>query len=110
MKKRILQGGMALLIAIGVGGSAFAVAASPGQYEEVSIKVKYADIDIDHDAGAQVLYGRLQRAATKTCSHDYKAVLRERTHLVAFERCYTDALASAVDKIDSRALAEIHSS
>jgi len=110
MKKRFLQGGMALLIAIGVGGSVFAVAASPGQYDEVSIKVTYADLDIDHDAGAQALYGRLQRAATKVCGHDQKAGLREHTHRVAFERCYTDALALAVDKIDSQVLAKVHSS
>jgi UrcA family protein len=56
-----------------------------------------------------VLYGRLQRAATKACSHDQKAVLRGHTHQVAFERCYTDALALAVGKIESRALAKVHS-
>ena len=60
MKIGVLKAVTALVL--GAGFLASAVAAPPRAYEEVAVKVEYADPNIHHAAGARVLYQRLKLA------------------------------------------------
>ena len=84
-----------------------AIGAAPSQFESVSVKVSYADLDIHSDKGAKVLYSRLKRASQKACSLDpyLKSGLNERQKAKV---CYEAALDAAVARIDSSALQQIH--
>ena len=108
MKRKSLQKGMALLVAIGLGMPMVVVAASPSQIEDVSITVSYEDLNVDTDAGVKALYRRLQRAAVTVCNSRQEATLGSRLHATDSRRCYAEALTSAVENIGNDALDEIH--
>lgn len=106
--KKIALAGTALLLFFGLGVSA--AAASPGSFEEDRVLVSFADLNIQNKAGARVLYTRLQRASADVCSLDSYRELGSLALVAGAEECYVAALDKAVSKIDSEALARIHSS
>ena len=108
MKRKNLQKGMALLVAIGLGMPMVVVAASPSQIEDVSITVSYEDLNVDTDAGVKSLYRRLQRAAVAVCNSRQDSTVGSRLHATDSRRCYAEALTSAVENIGNDALDEIH--
>ena len=84
-----------------------AIGAAPSQFEDVSVKVSFADLDIHSDAGAKVLYARLKRASENAC--DLDSLIR--SGLSGYQKakaCYDEALDKAVASIDSDALQQIH--
>ena len=88
---------------------AIAAAAAPTQIEDASIKVSYADLNIQSEAGARVLYTRLKRATEEVCgiqTHVINGSLAETLHA---RTCYRETLEASVEKIDSDALSRIHS-
>jgi len=101
---------LSLLLLLGISVPAVGMAAAPSQIDDASIKVSYADLNIQSEAGARVLYTRLKRASEEVCgiqSHvingSLSATLRART-------CFRETLEASVEKIDSDALTKIHSS
>ena len=95
---------------IGTGFLASAVAAPPSLYEQVSVKVEYADLNIENQAGAEVLYQRLKTAAEEACGFDSHAKERARLQDREAKECFDDTLTEAVDDIQSVALTNIHTS
>lgn len=110
MRNKFLQKAAVLLVAVGLGTPVLAFAAPSGASDDFVIRVSYSDLNIDNDAGAKVLYTRLQNAAAKACGVNLYAVDRKLSRLAESKRCYARFLASAVDKVDSRALDKIHNS
>lgn len=110
MRNKLLQRAAVLIVAVGLGTPVLAFATPSGRTEDFSLRVSYADLNIDNEAGARVLYTRLQNAAAKACGAKRYAVDRKLSRLAKSKRCYARVLASAVDKVDSRALAKIHNS
>ena len=98
------------MLAIGITLPAIGLAAAPSQFEVVSVKVSYADLNIHSESGAKVLYSRLKRASKEVCDvgsyqdHGSFSVARKA------KTCYRDALSKAVGHIDSDALKEVHAS
>lgn len=78
--------------------------------EDTAVKVSYADLNIHNEAGAKVLYYRLQHASRAVCG--VRSFIEQGSVEAVTEarKCYNDALDSAIAKIDSEALANIHSS
>ncbi len=109
MKKSIVVGITALVV-FGLGASAYAVAASPSQFDDGAISVSFADLNIQKAAGARVLYTRLQRATKSVCSMDSYRELGSLLRVSQAEQCYTETLDKAVAKIKSAALQKIHKS
>ncbi len=109
MKKSIVTGITALVV-FGLGASAYAVAASPSQFDDGAISVSFADLNIQNSAVARVLYTRLQRATKSVCSMDSYRELGSLLRVSQAEQCYTETLDNAVAKIDSAALRKIHKS
>lgn len=97
-------------LVIGTGFLASAVAAPPSLYETVTVKVKYADLNIENQAGAEVLYQRLKSAAEEACGFDSHSKERSRVQDRTAKECFNDTLTQAVDEINSVALSTIHTS
>ena len=68
MGKTNRKSSIALLVAVGITLPAVASAGGPSEDEENAVKVSYADLNIDSEAGARVLYSRLKRASEKACN------------------------------------------
>jgi len=81
-----------------------AEAATPPQAGVPSVVVKFNDLDLDTDAGAQALYRRLVIAARQVCPSDAGVNL----HLANLAyRCRSEALARAVRQLNKPALTAI---
>jgi UrcA family protein len=87
-----------------------AIGATPSQFEDVSVKVSFADLNIQSDAGAKVLYSRLKRASEDACDLDSYARSSGLSEYQKARECYEQALEDAVASIDSDALQQIHES
>ena len=100
---------LSTLLLLGIAVPVIGMAAAPGQSEDVSVTVSYSDLNIQSEAGARVLYARLKRATEEVCgleSYVANKSLAETSHARA---CVRETLEASVEKIDSDALAEIHS-
>ena len=106
---KLMKSSIAVILALGLGTPLIASGAAPAQDEERSVKVSFADLNIENKAGARVLYARLQEASRKACSVNSYVQDRSLVHRSEAKACYEGALAKAVSKIDSEALAELHS-
>lgn len=106
---KLMKSSIAVIIALGLGMPLLASGAAPSQGDKGSVKVKFADLDIESKAGARVLYARLQQASRQACNLQSYTQDRSLGHIAAAKDCYKGALEKAVGKIDSKALAEIHS-
>jgi len=75
-----------------------------------SVKVSYADLNLQKEAGAKALYRRLQQASKKACgvaSYRHSGSLKAKSESI---RCYQNSLTSSVAKVDSALLTKIHES
>jgi UrcA family protein len=76
--------------------------------DEVSVTVRFGELNLDNEKGVAVLYRRLQRAAEYVCGVEPYWVSRSRTRQAAIAACYSAALSASVYKIDSLALRQMH--
>ena len=106
MKTNVLKAATAIVL--GVGFIASAIATPPSLYEEVTVKVQYADLNINNEAGARVLYQRLKTATAEACDMDSYAKNRSLSRFNDAKQCYAETLSQAVNKIDSDVLKSIH--
>ena len=110
MKKTMVLG-LAGLSMLGLTVPLSAGAAAPSQYETVQIAVSYADLNIQSEAGARVLYGRLRRASDSVCGLQMARKSRlSLSEVTEARQCFRQTLAEAVAAIDSDVLKEIHAS
>jgi len=109
-KRRTFQSFITAFAVFVIGMPLAANAAAPSQFEDVSVKVSYSDLNIDSIEGARVLYSRLQRATRQACNvQSLKVVGSVRAHAKTLQ-CYEEALKSAVQRVDSDTLTSIHNS
>ncbi len=108
MKTAVLKAATGLIL--GAGFLASAVAAPPSLYEEVAVKVNYADLNIHNEAGARILYRRLKSATEEACGLERYNRSRSMSQFNSARECYKETLTQAVNKIDSEALKDIHTS
>jgi UrcA family protein len=86
-----------------------AAAATPAGADPVdatpSVKVNYSDLDVDHAAGAKVLFGRIQTAAHKVCEP-----LSSTPHLQtsAWDKCVSNAVSNAVQSVGQPTLTSLY--
>ena len=78
------------------------------KYDEVSVTVRFGELNLDNEKGVAVLYRRLQRAAEYVCGAEPYSVSRSRTRQAAIAACYSATLSASVDKIDNLALKQMH--
>jgi UrcA family protein len=98
----------ALFLSATISQSAFAHA--PTTLTLGSVQVRYPDLDLHRSADAQVLLGRLERAAVQACGgnpkfHPSYEVMPRRT-VEVFQECRRNAVAAAVAKVGAPTLSQ----
>lgn len=71
-------------------------------------KVTYADLDVQKEEGATVLYRRLQQASKRVCGMDQYRNAGTVREMSQKNQCYRETLDRAVAKVDNAALTAIH--
>jgi len=77
--------------------------------EEVppSVKVHYSDVDFGTATGTANVYRKLKTAARKVCGLNVGVRLSQ-DRLVAAQKCFEEALADAVRRVDRPMLTSVH--
>ena len=104
-ESKILKGVIATVAVFAVSVPAIA---SADELKGRTEKVTYADLDVQKEEGASVLYRRLQQASKQVCGvESVRAAggIRERARQ---QECYRSTLNEAVARIDNAALTTIH--
>jgi UrcA family protein len=98
----------ALLSALAAIASASPRASAADQYITHSVKVSFADLNLDTSQGAAALYERIQSAARKVCSPESGERPIERYR--DWRACREAAVGNAVAKVNRPLLSALHSS
>ncbi len=77
-------------------------------YETLSVKVSYADLNLDSVAGATALYSRIKWAARQVCSSNAGGTPIDRYR--GWKQCFDGSVSDAVAKVNSPLLTAMHSS
>ena len=101
---------LAAIVVVALGAPAIASADAKSDLKGVSVKVSYADMNLEKQEGAKALYGRLQQASKQVC--EVSSVLgngsvKQRTEA---RQCFKDVLSEAVEEIDNERVTQIHNS
>ena len=101
---------IAAIVVLGLALPMTGLAASPSHIDDAAVKVSYSDLNIANEAGAKLLYARLQRASQEVCGVGSHNIVRSLTETKKARSCYEKALSAAVEKIDSDVLTVVHNS
>jgi UrcA family protein len=97
-----------LFQALAVSVLAFAAAATPLAAKEsrrVAVEVRYADLNLASEEGADVLFRRIDNAARQVCGLD----TRQRGFVKRQARaCHTETLRETVAKVDAPMVTQIY--
>ena len=96
MSKYSVSKSLAVLAALSVLAVGSAASAQGAGGESVSVKVKFADLNVSSEAGAKALLRRIRSAAREACGLP-DVSLAGSAHWVD---CINDATDQAVDKLD----------
>ena len=89
-----------------VGGiSTIATARAADAEQRRTMVVSYADLNVDSEKGAKVLYARLQQAAQDVCSPLESRDLPAKSK---WQRCYDSAMSSAVGQVNKIAVTKLY--
>ena len=109
-ESKLFKSLLATIIVVALGAPAIASADAKSDLKGVSVKVSYADLNLKKEAGAQVLYRRLQNAAKQACDIRSFRVEGSLSNIAESRRCYRGALSAAVEQIDNEIVTNIHDS
>jgi len=107
-ESKILQGIIASAFIIVLSAPSLASAATESALAGKSVKVNYEDLNVQKEAGAKVLYRRLQQASRNVCGVQRLQNAGSLRVLSEMQSCYKKSLTSAVAKVESQALSKIH--
>ena len=101
---------LSTLLLLGIALPAAGMAATPSQIDDAAVKVSYADLNIQSEAGARVLYTRLKKASEEVCGIQTHVIDGSLAATLRARACFRETLEASVENIDSDALTKIHSS
>ena len=99
---------LATIVVVALGAPAIASADANSNLQGKSVKVTYADLNLEKQEGAKALYRRLQQASKQACD---VRTLREQglvKRLGESRQCYSDTLTSAVEELDNELVTQFH--
>jgi UrcA family protein len=101
-------GARALIPGLAVAVLLAAAASACAKPEELStsVRVDFADLDINHPAGADALLKRIERAAVTACAGWSSAPLLE-AQATAYQQCREDAISQAVSRLNAPMLTTV---
>ncbi len=101
---------LAAIVVVALGAPTIASADAKSELQGVSVKVSYADLNLEKHEGAKALYRRLQQASKQACDVRGLNVEGSLKQTSEARQCYLDALSAVVEKIDSDLITQIHNS
>jgi len=104
-ESKIIKGVIATVAVITFSLPAFA---SADELKGRAEKVTYSDLDVDKDAGAEVLYRRLQQASKRVCGVESIKSAGGIRQISRQQECYRSTLDRAVAKVNNATLTSIH--
>jgi UrcA family protein len=109
-ESKLYKGLLATIVVVALGAPAIASADAKSNFQGVSVKVSYADLNLEKQEGAKALYRRLQQASKQAC--DVRTLREEGSvkRLGEARQCYNTALSKAVEELDNDLVTQIHSS
>ena len=107
---RRLRGTVSAILIAGLLVAPAVVLAASNRIDDITTKGSYNDLDIRSEAGAKELYDRLKQASEEACDLRSSMLQGSMTAASKARKCYRKTLSAAVEKIDSDALTDIHSS
>ena len=111
MKESIVVKGLITAVAIfAISAPAAASLGTDNGLESNTVRVSYADLNLDNAVGAKILYSRLQRASKRACGVESYKIAGSISIKADMQRCYRQALSASVQKIDNVELTKIHES
>ena len=111
-ESKLFKGLLATIMVVALSAPTMASADAKSDLKGVSVKVSYADLNLEKQEGAKALYVRLQQASKQACdSRGTETVIVETLKRMAeAQRCYRKSLTKAVKRVDSELLTQIHNS
>lgn len=105
---KLCQSLVASLLIFVLGAPVIATADDKSDLKGVSMKISYADLNLEKSDGAKTLYRRLQKASRHLCEFRTPRDERSLEVVSAARQCYVNTLAAAVKKIDNELLTQIY--
>ncbi len=109
-ESKLFKSLLATVVVVALGAPAIASAGNMNELEDVSVKVSYADLNVENERGAQALYRRLKQASKQACDYRGLNITGSVGRVLETRRCYREALSAAVEKIDNEMVTNIHNS
>jgi UrcA family protein len=110
-ESKLYKGLMATIIVVALGAPAIASADAKSELQGVSVKVSYADLNLEKQEGAKALYRRVQQASKQVCAWGRNLTIEASVRNMRDARqCYRQALSEAVAEIDNELVTQIHNS
>ena len=107
-ESKLFKSLLATIVVVALGAPTIASADAKGNLQGVSVKVSYADLNLEKQAGAKALYRRLQQASKQACDVRGLTNAGSVRRMVETRQCYREALSAAVEKVDNELLTQIH--
>ena len=109
-ESKLFKSLLVTIIVVALGAPTIASADAKSNLQGVSVKVSFADLNLEKQAGAKALYRRLQQASKQAC--DVRGLMNAGSvrRIAETQRCYREALSVAVEKVDNELLTQIHNS
>ncbi len=105
---KLLKSVVVSMFVFALGAPAIASAAPASGLTGTSVKVSYADLNLEKAAGAEALYRRLQNAAEQACGVRSLQIEGSLSGIAKSRSCYREALTAAVENVDNEIVSEIH--
>jgi len=109
-ESKLFKGLLATIIVFALGAPTIASAGDKSELQGVSVKVSYADLNLEKQEGAKALYRRLRQASKQACDYRGLKVAGSIRQAVETQRCYHKALTEAVADLDNEMVTELHNS
>ncbi len=109
-ESKLFRSLLAIIIVVALGAPTFASTGAKSGLQGISVKVSYADLNLEKLAGAQALYRRLQHASKQACGFRELKVQGSLLRISEARQCYQEVLSAAVEKIDNKLVTQIHNS
>ncbi len=109
-ESKLFKSLLATIIVVALGASTIASADERNQLKGVSVKVSYADLNLEKQEGAKALYRRLQQASKRACDYRGLKIAGSVQRMIETQQCYREALSAAVERVDNDLVTQIHNS
>ncbi len=109
-ESKLIKSLLATIVVVALGAPANSFADDKNELKGISVKVSYADLNLEKQEGARALYRRLQQASKQACDFRGFNIGGSVVRFAAMRRCYREALSAAVEQIDNELVTNIHNS